>query len=158
MESTDTHTTSGGSKATDFQPQTGNPQSNVGGGLQPVEGGMQPSTTNNGTNVFEQPGINPQAFPQTGSLQVIDTTSPGLSSGSTAVESSGLNAPALILIFLGFCIVSWVFYKLRFTSAETTHAKPSQEATTSNSASATKTPKPKKKKPHKKKKNSKKRK
>lgn len=74
MNPTETQTTSGGSKATDFQPPTGNPQGNVGGGLQPNSAALQPTTTN-GSNVFNQPGVNAQAFPQTSSLRVLQPNS-----------------------------------------------------------------------------------
>jgi hypothetical protein len=67
-----TQTSSGGQTA-DFQPVTSNPQSNVGGGLQPNNANLQPTTAANNTNAFNQPGINPQAFPQTNSLQVLGT-------------------------------------------------------------------------------------
>ncbi len=79
--------TSGGSKSTDFQPTTGNPQSNVNGSLQPNSANLQPATTSSGINVFNQPGVNSQAFPQTDSLKVLSTGSRSNNSNLTVARN-----------------------------------------------------------------------
>lgn len=92
-------TTAGGSNAADFQPPTDNPQSGVGGGVQP--------TTTNGSNVFNQPGINPQAFPKTDSLRVVttNTTQTLTSSDSTAASSSAPGWSALTVVLVAAVVL-----------------------------------------------------
>lgn len=111
MDQTDTPTTSSGSRAADFQPETQNPQNNVGGGLQTGGGGLQPVAPSNGSNVFDQPGINPQAFPQTSSLQVIDTTSPGLATGITEAHPDPLFWILVPLVMLAS--FAWLYFTRR---------------------------------------------
>ncbi len=57
------------SNSSDFQPPTGNPQNNVGGGLQPNSSLPQPIESTN------QPGQpNPQALPRKDDLKVVTAT------------------------------------------------------------------------------------
>lgn len=118
MNESDTNTTSGGSRATDFQPTTRNPQNNVGGGLQPVGNNLQPIGTTNGSNVFNQPGVNPQAFPKTNSLQVIDTTSPGLSPVIPETANTSPWIPLFVFIIVSL-IAGWVWRKIPRTPKST---------------------------------------
>lgn len=96
MNFTDTQTTSGGSRSTDFQPPTQNPQGNVGGGLQPV-------TTNNNSNVFNQPGVNAQAFPKTNSLRV-QTNKTGEPASVTQTSPSA-GSSLLLPLLLGIAAI-----------------------------------------------------
>ncbi len=86
-------TTTGASNAADFQPPTDNPQSGVGGGVQP--------TTTNGSNVFNQPGINPQAFPKTESLHVVTSSSQALAGATSSdVTSSSPSWGTFTIVFI----------------------------------------------------------
>ena len=145
-------TTSGGSKSTDFQPVTGNPQENVSGSLQPNSANLQPITTTNGSNVFNQPGINSQAFPKTDSLQVLSTgtksSKPNNTLSANAPKDSGF-----LTIFVVAVVVT-VIVILAFAKM----AKPiqdSKETVTEESIPTTNQPKSKKNLKNKKKKSKK---
>ena len=86
-------TSSGASNAPDFQPPTSNPQSNVGGDVQPV-------TPTNGSNVFNEPGINAQAFPATDNLKVQSNGSsqPASAVPVATITSSGWTPLAVFLL------------------------------------------------------------
>lgn len=85
--------TNQGSQAVDFQPTTQNPQGNVGGGLQPNSANLQPISPTNGSNVFNQPGINPQAFPQTTNLRVAGSQATR-SIANTSTPDQASNSPS----------------------------------------------------------------
>ncbi len=92
-----TPSSSGGSNATDFQPTTRNPQGNVGGGLQP--------TTSDQSNVFNQPGINPQAFPKTNSLRVISNGTQVQATPASQPDTTPPSWGALTLFFIAIVAV-----------------------------------------------------
>lgn len=153
MDQNNSHTTTGASSAADFQPPTQNPQNNVGGGLQPGSTALQPTSTSNGSNIFNQPGINPQAFPQTSTLQVIDTTSPGLATGATEI-SAGFPWVYLgiivVLLVGGILLLAKFFRNSENEKAEevtvTEIPKPASVKTKSKSRKKSKTKKKKKSK------------
>ena len=94
-------TASGASNATDFQPTTRNPQGNVGGSLQPNSNSLQPLTTAGESNVFNQPGVNPQAFPKTNSLRVLSTgTKSQTSAAQPDYNPSSIGWGTLTLFFI----------------------------------------------------------
>lgn len=100
------NSTNSGSKASDFQPPTGNPQSNVGGGL-------QPTSTTNGSNVFNQPNINAQAFPSTGSLQV-QTTGVG-ASATPDTKQSGFSSGIIVTIIIAIVLLTGLLLRAKTT-------------------------------------------
>lgn len=98
---------SGGSKSTDFQPITENPQSNVNGGLQPNSANLQPTTSSDSSNIFNQPGVNPQAFPKTDSLQVLSTGSKP-DNTNKSISSNASTGSHFLTIFIVAVIVTLI--------------------------------------------------
>lgn len=146
-------TTSGGSTATDFQPMTRNPQGNVGGGLQPNSATLQPVTSSSGSNSFNQPGVNPQAFPQTGSLRVVSTGTAVQASGADAdiaSDSQGFNALTLFFLAIAVVIVVIVILIKVAKPAQKAEQEPEKKPTITENPIA-KAAKPKKKSKKKKK-------
>lgn len=86
-----------GNKATDFQPETQNPQNNVGGGLQPGSQNLQPVTN-------QTPGT--QQFPSVARLKVLGVENPTTAATSKPVQTSDTSLPLAftIGIFLVFVI------------------------------------------------------
>lgn len=104
--------TSGGSKSTDFQPITGNPQSDVNGSLQPNSANLQPITTSNGSNVLNQPGVNSQAFPKTDSLQVLSTGSPSSTSNAQLNKNNSAGSGFLTVFIIAVLVLVSVILAL----------------------------------------------
>ena len=105
-------TTTGGSSATDFQPTTRNPQGNVGGGLQPNSTTLQPTTSSGDSNVFNLPGVNAQAFPQTTSLRVLSTGSqiqPGTNPRNTT-DPVSQGWGMLTIFFVAIAVVAIILF------------------------------------------------
>jgi hypothetical protein len=75
----------GGNNSTDYQPPTGNPQTNLPGSLQPTNATLQPVTT-----------INQQALIQSGGLTVL--TAPDKGATSTVSQPNILNKHSNVLI------------------------------------------------------------
>lgn len=132
-------TNTGASNAADFQPPTDNPQSNVGGGVQP--------TTTNGSNVFNQPGINPQAFPKVNSLKVNTNTVASQDSTDSSAGSPGWGALTWVFI-AGAVVVTGLI--LLFRAAKPANVAPKAEslAETPETTSLPLKPKAKSKKKH----------
>lgn len=87
----------GGSNAQDFQPPTGNPQSDVGGGLQPNAANLQPVPGAGSTT-------NPQNLPTTNNLQV---ASNGLPASAPIVKTTGIKfLPAGLVILIFFVLLA----------------------------------------------------
>lgn len=142
-------TTSGGSKSTDFQPPTGNPQQNVNGNLQPNSANLQPLSTPNGSNVFNQPGVNPQAFPKTDSLQVLNL---GPKSANLSQPSKANQTPAngFLAIFLtAVAVVVIVILVIAKMAKPLTHTEDAQEEEIKPVKTQSKSSRPKKTKPKK---------
>ena len=108
-------TLTSGSSANDFQPVTGNPQSDVGGGLQKNSSNLQPLTSSTDSNVFNQPGINAQAFPKTNSLKVISTgtqSSPVDTQNTTPKASTNVGLTIFIFAAIAAVLVILILAKL----------------------------------------------
>ncbi len=87
----------------DFQPPTGNPQNDVGGGLQPNSTLPQPVENNN------QPGQpNPQALPKTDNLKVITSTN-GTQPAPVAPAKSQVGAWVWLPAIIGVIIAVVIF-------------------------------------------------
>ncbi len=154
----------GGSTSTDIQPPTRNPQGNVGGGLQPNSAFLQPITSSSSSNAFNQPGVNPQAFPKTSSLQVESTGTTLQASwqkSDSTSNSRGISAMTLffvaIAVVLAVLILILKFAKPADKLEQEKTEEPKLVVAPEPSKSQPKK-KPKKKKPKKKKINTKKRK
>lgn len=138
------NSTNSGSNSSDFQPPTGNPQSNVGGGL-------QPTSTTNGSNVFNQPNINAQAFPSTSSLQV-QTTGVGASPTSDTKQSGFNGGVTLIIIVAAVLVVGMLLLAKTAKSPESAKEKTVEEPVVAIKSSRSKKKLRAKKKKHSKKK------
>ncbi|HSX23862.1 MAG TPA: hypothetical protein VLE74_02065 [Candidatus Saccharimonadales bacterium] len=114
------------SVATDFQPTTGNPQNNVGGGLQPNSANLQPTTATNSANSFNQPGINPQAFPKVNSLHVLgsQTTIPNTTTIDTPIQPAHTNP------LIGFMVVAVMVIVGLLLLAKLARPKPNEQIPT----------------------------
>lgn len=145
MNPSDTSTTSGASRATDFQPTTRNPQGNVGGGLQPNSANLQPISPPNGSNIFNQPGVNPQAFPQTDSLKVLSssTGTPASNPPENNTYSPGSSSYLLPIIIGIITLGILLFIVLTARPAGKTNEKKPQETVVTKPVAKKKTTKKK---------------
>lgn len=84
-----------GNKASDFQPETRNPQSDVGGGLQPVQGNLQPVGSQTEGS---------QQFPSVQRLQVLGVENSSSVAQNPSVTNTNQAIPIGLLLALGVLI------------------------------------------------------
>ena len=82
---------------------------------------MQPITTSNGSNVFNQSGVNPQAFPKTDSLQVLSTGTK-LNKSNDKISGNESKGSGFLTIFIVAVVVTLIVIL-----AVAKMAKPAQE-------------------------------
>lgn len=86
-----------GNKATDFQPETRNPQSDVGGNLQPIGNtNLQPGGTQSEGS---------QQFPSVQQLKVLGVENPGSATERTQTATASQAPPVGLLLALGVLVV-----------------------------------------------------
>lgn len=120
------HTLKSMNNSEDFQPETGNPQNEVGGSLQPNVSDLQPNSNDS--------SLNPQALPQTDSLKVqTNSTTQTSKNAEIAAVSNGTPTGIFLVVIVIFVLILLAVTKSAKPAskklAEPAESKPERKAT-----------------------------